>query len=107
FAQFASDLDQATRNQLERGRRVTELMKQAQFAPLSVAQLAITLFAVNKGYFDDVEVGKLLAMEGDLHKYVEQQHGALYNSILEKAALDADGEKELADAIEAFKKTWS
>ncbi|HLW04822.1 MAG TPA: F0F1 ATP synthase subunit alpha [Azoarcus sp.] len=107
FAQFASDLDQATRNQLERGRRVTELMKQAQFAPLSVAQLAITLFTANKGYFDDVEVSDLLAMESALHKHIETEHSALYNSILEKAVLDADGEKELAGAIEAFKKTWS
>src|SRR5690554_4990518 len=107
FAQFASDLDEATRNQLERGRRVTELMKQAQFAPLSVAQLAITLFTANKGYFDDVEVSDLLAMESALHKHIETEHSALYNSILEKAALDADGEKELAGAIEAFKKTWS
>ena len=107
FAQFASDLDAATRRQLERGRRVTELMKQAQFAPLSIAQLAITLFAISKGYFDDVEVNRVLALETALHKHVEDQHGKLFNSILEKAQLDADGEKELSEAIEAFKKTWS
>src|SRR5690554_4342783 len=107
FAQFASDLDQATRNQLERGRRVTELMKQAQFAPLSVAQLAITLFTANKGYFDDVEVSDLLAFEKNLKDYLKSKYAELVARLEEKAALDADGEKELAGAIEAFKKTWS
>jgi len=107
FAQFASDLDAATRRQLERGRRVTELMKQPQFAPLSVAQLAITLFAANKGYFDDVDVSRVLALESALHKHVEAQHSELYQRIQTKAELDAEGEKELAEAIEAFKKTWS
>ena len=58
FAQFASDLDEATRKQLERGRRVTELMKQAQYSPLSVAEMAVSLYAINQGYFDDVEVPK-------------------------------------------------
>ena len=107
FAQFASDLDAVTRRQLERGRRVTELMKQAQFQPLSVSQLAITLFAINKGYFDDVEVDRVLALETALHRHVEAQHAELYNRIQTKTELDADGEKELAGAIEAFKQTWS
>ncbi|HNG17394.1 F0F1 ATP synthase subunit alpha, partial [Accumulibacter sp.] len=60
FAQFASDLDDATRKQLERGRRVTELMKQAQYSPMSIADMAIVLYAVNNGYFDDVDVGRVL-----------------------------------------------
>ena len=107
FAQFASDLDTATRNQLERGRRVTELMKQAQYAPLSIAQLGVTLFAVNKGYFDDVEVAKLLEFEAKLHQYVATKHEGLVNKILTSRELDADGEKELAGAIDAFKKTWA
>ena len=73
FAQFASDLDEATRKQLERGRLVMELMKQAQYAPMSVAEMAVTLFAVNKGYFDDVAVHKVLAFESALHGLCEIQ----------------------------------
>jgi F-type H+-transporting ATPase subunit alpha len=66
FAQFASDLDEATRKQLDRGKLVTELMKQAQYSPMSVAEQALTLFAVNKGYYDDVPVEKALAFESAL-----------------------------------------
>ncbi len=73
FAQFASDLDEATRKQLDRGRMVTELMKQPQYAPLSVAEQALTLFAVNKGYYDDVPVEKALAFESALRAYMQQQ----------------------------------
>jgi F-type H+-transporting ATPase subunit alpha len=70
FAQFASDLDEATRKQLERGKIVTELMKQLQYAPLSVSKMAASLFAVNKGYFDDVPVvPKVLAFEAGLHAH--------------------------------------
>ena len=72
FAQFASDLDEATRKQLERGRLVTELMKQAQYAPLSVSEMAFTLFGVSNGYFDDVPVAKALAAEKALHKYMSK-----------------------------------
>ncbi|MBL8445521.1 MAG: F0F1 ATP synthase subunit alpha [Zoogloeaceae bacterium] len=107
FAQFASDLDAATRNQLERGRRVTELMKQAQYSPLSIAQLAVTLYGVNKGYFDDVEVPRLLDFEAKLHQYVATKHEGLVSKILASRELDAEGEKELVSAIEAFKKSWA
>ena len=107
FAQFASDLDAATRRQLERGRRVTELMKQAQYAPMSVAQMAISLYAVNNGHFDEVEVPRVLEFESKLHKYVNSSHAALVDKIQTKAELDAEGEKELSAAIEAFKGTWA
>jgi len=107
FAQFASDLDAATRKQLERGRRVTELMKQPQYSPLSIAEMGVTLFAVNKGYFDDVEVGRLLAFEHALHQHIKTKHEGLVKKILASRELDADGEKELAGAIEEFKKSWS
>jgi F-type H+-transporting ATPase subunit alpha len=70
FAQFASDLDEATRKQLERGRLVTELMKQAQYSPMQVAEMAVTLFTINKGYFDDVEVKRALAFEAALHQFM-------------------------------------
>src|SRR5256714_2331330 len=73
FAQFASDLDEATRKQLDRGRMVTELMKQSQYAPLSVAEEALTLFAVNKGYYDDVPVEKALAFESGLRAFAKSK----------------------------------
>jgi F-type H+-transporting ATPase subunit alpha len=107
FAQFASDLDDATRKQLERGRRVTELMKQAQYAPMSIAEMGIVLYAVNNGYFDDVEVSRVLAFEAALLQTIKTQQAALVSSILEKRELDADGEKTLAAAIAEFKKSWA
>ncbi|MCB1898225.1 F0F1 ATP synthase subunit alpha [Cognatazoarcus halotolerans] len=107
FAQFASDLDEATRKQLERGRRVTELMKQPQYAPLSVAELGISLFAVNRGYFDDVEVDRLLAFESGLQQFVKTKNPALVDQIMSKLELDAEGEKQLVAAIEEFKKSWA
>jgi F-type H+-transporting ATPase subunit alpha len=107
FAQFASDLDDATRKQLERGRRVTELMKQAQYSPLQVAEMAVSLYAVNQGFFDDVDGAKILAFEAALHQYMRQQHGALMDKIESTKDLDKDGEAELAGAVAAFKKTWA
>ncbi|MGL1833526.1 F0F1 ATP synthase subunit alpha [Rhodocyclaceae bacterium SMB388] len=107
FAQFASDLDAATRKQLERGRRVTELMKQAQYSPMSIAEMAVVLYAVNNGHFDDVEVARLLPCEHALIEHVKGHHAALVAKILDKRDLDADGEAELAGAIAEFKKTWS
>jgi len=107
FAQFASDLDDATRKQLERGRRVTELMKQAQYSPLSVAEMAVSLLSINQGYMDDVEVPKLLAFEAELHKYMKAQHGALMDKIESTKDLDKDGEAQLNAAIGEFKKNWA
>ena len=105
FAQFASDLDEATRKQLERGRLVTELMKQLQYAPLSVAEMAVTLFCVNKGYFDDVEVKKALAFESALHAYLKSKNKDLMDAIDNSKDLSADNEKLLSAAIETFKST--
>ena len=105
FAQFASDLDEATRKQLERGKLVTELMKQPQYSPLSVAELAMTLFAVNKGYFDDVEVKKALAFESALRSHVKSEvQGRCSTASRRTKDLNADDEKALAAAIEDFKK---
>jgi F-type H+-transporting ATPase subunit alpha len=105
FAQFASDLDEATRKQLERGRRVTEVMKQPQYHPLSVAEQALTLFAVNRGYFDDVEVNKIQAFESALRSTMKEKQKALMDRIESTKDLTADDEKVLAAAIEDFKKT--
>ncbi len=103
FAQFASDLDEATRKQLERGRMVTELMKQLQYAPLSIAEMAVTLFSVNKGYFDDVPVAKALAFESALHSHLKSSNKSLLDAIDSSKDLSAENEKLLAAAIEKFK----
>jgi F-type H+-transporting ATPase subunit alpha len=107
FAQFASDLDETTRKQLERGRRVTELMKQAQYAPLSVADMAISLYASNEGFMDDVEVGKILAFEAALHQYVKQKNAELVKKIESTKDLDKDAEAALKAAVAEFKKSWA
>ncbi len=105
FAQFASDLDDVTRKQLERGRLVTELMKQLQYCPLSVAEMAVTLFCVNKGYFDDVAVNKVLAFELALHAHLKSNNKDLMGAIESSKDLNADNEKLLSAAVEAFKAT--
>src|SRR4051795_10629427 len=94
FAQFASDLDEATRKQLERGRMVTELMKQPQYHPLQVWEMAITLFSVNKGYYDDVPVAKALAAERALRDHLKNKHAALMNKLETNKALDKESEAE-------------
>jgi F-type H+-transporting ATPase subunit alpha len=105
FAQFASDLDEATRKQLERGRMVTELMKQVQYAPMEVWEMALTLFAVNNNYMDDIEVKDALAFEKNLREFVKTKHAPLVASIAKAANLSADDEKALHAAIAEFKKS--
>ncbi|TVO59060.1 MULTISPECIES: F0F1 ATP synthase subunit alpha [Denitromonas] len=107
FAQFASDLDEATRKQLERGRLVTELMKQPQYAPMSVADMAVTLYASNNGYFDGVEVSRVLAFEAALHQFIKTKYSALLEKIASTLNLDGDDEKTLAAAVDEFKKSWA
>src|SRR5512142_979714 len=104
FAQFASDLDEATRKQLERGRMVTELMKQPQYRPLSVAEQAITLFAVNNGHFDDVEVKDALTVEKDLREFLKGKYGELADRIEKTKDLSKEDEAKLHEAIKDFKK---
>jgi F-type H+-transporting ATPase subunit alpha len=105
FAQFASDLDEATRKQLDRGRLVTELMKQPQYQPLQVNEMAVTLFAVSRGYVDDVPVEKALAFELALRQFMKGKYATLMDGIERTKDLTADDEKALAAAIEDFKKT--
>jgi len=107
FAQFASDLDEATRKQLERGRMVTELMKQPQYQPLAVAEMALTLFAVNNGFFDDIEIKKALAAERSLRDYIKSKYAALFNNVEDKKDVSADDETALKAAIEDWKKNGS
>jgi len=104
FAQFASDLDEATRKQLDRGRLVTELMKQPQYEPLQVNEMAVTLFTVNKGYYDDVPVEKALPFEAALRAFLKSKYAALMANIEKVKDLSADDEKALTSAVEDFKK---
>ena len=103
FAQFASDLDEATRKQLERGKMFTELMKQAQYAPLTVSNMAVTLFAANNGYIDDVPTEKVLSFEKELHGFMASKYKTLIDNIEKTAVLSEDDEKKLTKAIEDFK----
>jgi F-type H+-transporting ATPase subunit alpha len=105
FAQFASDLDEATRKQLERGRMVTELMKQPQYEPLQVWEQAVTLFAVNNQYFDDIEVKNALHMEKALREYLKTKHSALTERIESSKDLPKEDEEALHAAIRDFKKS--
>jgi F-type H+-transporting ATPase subunit alpha len=107
FSQFASDLDEATRKQLDRGRMVTELMKQPQYQPLQVWEMAMTLFAVNNGYFDDIEVKKALGAERSMRDYVKGKYAALVSGMEDKKDLSAEDEKALKSAIEDWKKNGS
>ena len=107
FAQFASDLDEATRKQLERGKLVTELMKQPQYVPLSISDMAVTLYASDKGYFDDVEVKRALECEKAMIGYLKANYAELMNRMETTAEFSADTEKELAAALQAFKGTWA
>ena len=108
FAQFASDLDEATRKQLEHGRRVTELMKQKQYAPMSIAEMAVSIFAANEGYLTEIEVAKVLPFESALHSYLNSECKALMDNINATAYFDGAIEAELRAGIEKFKatQTW-
>ncbi len=105
FAQFASDLDEATRKQLERGQRVTELMKQKQYSPLTVGEMAVSLYAVNEGYLDDVEVGKVVAFEAALHAHVGDKFSDLLDQINASGEYNDEIEASLKKAVEDFKRS--
>ena len=105
FAQFASDLDEATRKQLERGRMVTELMKQPQYEPLQVWEMALTLFAVNNGYFDDIDVKKALAAERSMRDYIKGKYADLVKRIEDTKDLGKDDEEKLQAAMKDWKST--
>ena len=107
FAQFSSDLDEATRKQLERGRMVTELMKQPQYQPLHVADMALTLFAVNNGYFDDIDVKKALGAEKSMRDYMKQKYASLLQGMEEKKDLPAEDASALQAALQDWKKNGS
>jgi F-type H+-transporting ATPase subunit alpha len=107
FAQFASDLDEATRKQLERGRMVTELMKQAQYQPMAVWEMALTLFAVNNDYMEDVDVRQASSFERALRDFMKSKYADLVGRIEAAKDLSKDDEAALRAAIADFKKTGS
>ena len=103
FAQFASDLDEATRKQLERGRMVTELMKQPQYEPLEVWEMALTLFAVNSGYFDDIDVKKALSAEKSIRDHIKGKYADLVKRIEDTKDLSKEDEEKLQAAMKDWK----
>jgi len=107
FAQFASDLDEATRKQLERGQRVTELMKQKQFAPMSVGSMAFSLFAVEKGFLDDVALKDVVSFEKDLQDFVSSSYSELLKTVNKEATYDKEVEAQFLEVLQNFKKTQS
>lgn len=107
FAQFASDLDEATRKQLERGQRVTELMKQKQYAPMSVAEQSLSIYAVDKGYMDEVPVNKIGAFEEALHAHFANTSGDLLKKINETGDWNDEIEAGFKKGIEEFVATGS
>jgi len=105
FSQFASDLDDATKQQLANGKAFTELLKQKQYAPMSVAQQALSLFAADRGYMSDVEVEKILAFEEALHGYLTSEKGELEDQINSTGDWNDDIEAQFVELVEDFKKT--
>ncbi len=105
FAQFASDLDEATKSQIDRGQRVTELMKQVQYAPQTVAQMATVLFTANEGFLDDIEVKDIQRFEHSLLQYMIQNYSNLLEKIDESGEYNDEIAKELKDAVKDFKES--
>jgi len=108
FSQFASDLDEGTRKQLERGARVTALMTQAQYSPLKTGELAFSLFAANEGFLDDVDVDKVTDFESAMLSYVRTEKADLLNDLNESGDYSDDIAAKMKSALEDFKSkgTW-
>jgi len=105
FSQFASDLDEATKAQLARGQRITELIKQKQYAPMSVAQQSLSIFAADRGFMDDIEVEKVGSFEEALHSFFSSEKPDLEKSINDTGDWNDDIEKQFMEVVEQFKKT--
>ena len=107
FSQFASDLDEQTRKQLERGERVMELMKQAQYRPLTIADMALSLYAVNEGWLDKVEVEQVRAFEAALHAYARSEHADFLEQLNQDGSYDEEVQGRFKGILETFIKTQS
>lgn len=107
FAQFASDLDESTRKQLSHGHVVTELMKQKQYSPLSIGEMALTLYAANNGYYSEVPVAKALQFEHDFMAYVRSNSVEILDSINKNGDLSKDDEEKLKKSLNEFKAVFA
>jgi F-type H+-transporting ATPase subunit alpha len=105
FSQFASDLDEATKSQLDHGERVTQLMKQKQYSPQSIAEMGLMLYAANEGHLKDIEVDKILDFEDALLAYMHAEHDDLMKNIVESGDYSDEIEATFKSAIETFKST--
>jgi F-type H+-transporting ATPase subunit alpha len=106
FAQFGSDLDKATQAQLNRGQRLTELLKQPQFHPLPAEKQVIILYAGTQGFLDDVKVADIRAFEDGLYKYLDSAQTGLLNDIATKKVLDDDLKKRISNALDEYKANF-
>ena len=106
FAQFGSDLDKVTQNQLNRGKRLTELLKQPQFSPLPTEKQIVIIYAGNNGYLDDLQVEQIRAFEDGLYKYVDSAQSALLSDILTRKTLDDDLKSRINDALKEYKQNF-
>ena len=105
FSQFASDLDEATRRQLEHGERISELMKQKQYSPMSVAEMGVVLFAANEGYLEDVDTEKVLDFEAALLSYMNSEHSDFMAEVNEKGEYTDAVVEAMTKALDTFKST--
>ena len=103
FAQFASDLDEATRKQLDRGQRATEMMKQPQYSPMSVADQALMLFVIDRGHLDDVAIDKVVDFEAAMLSYARSEHADMLDKINNDPVLNDEVEQGLTKIAESFK----
>ncbi|NLK66739.1 MAG: F0F1 ATP synthase subunit alpha [Campylobacteraceae bacterium] len=107
FAQFASDLDESSRKQLDRGQRMVEILKQPPYSPLAVEKQVVIIYAGTKGYLDDVEVSAIGKFEAELYPYIEARHPEIFEDIRNKKSLEQDTEETLVKALKEFKATFS
>ena len=105
FSQFASDLDEATKAQLDHGVRVTELMKQKQYSPQSIAEMGLLIYAADNGFFNDVSIEKIGDFEAALLSYVHSEKGDMMKGIVDSGKWDGDTEAEFKELLENFKST--
>src|SRR6059058_2973962 len=107
FAQFGSDLDKATQQQLARGQRLVELLKQGQYQPLPVEKQVVIIFSAINGYIDDVPVERIKKFESELVRFIENSHPGVLQALREKKAIDADIQKDLEQSLKDFKERWA
>jgi F-type H+-transporting ATPase subunit alpha len=106
FAQFASDLDAATRAQLERGRRLVELLKQNQYVPLAIEKQVVIIYAGTQGYVDKLPVESLRQYEEELYRFIDEKHADVWEEIRSKREINDDTKKKLDKALKAFGKKF-